>query len=311
MQREKDWGTVSGEDPDPSALQASTTSPAAPGTASASTSTTIPSTISSATSVPSDTWKIRNDKALGIIIEYVSNEKLDLIADQTSAKAAWEKLEKVHQGTNPGLNAFFTLKGMMKRKFNDSLSMEEHIATFSADNRKLTAMGKAIRDEMQAFLVLTSLPSTPIWDTFTTSLLQSLPANSSLTFEIASTRLLSQSLLINANSSEPSSALVTDARTNGASSQGQYCEYHESQGHATKDCRDLKEMKKERKPREREKSGSKTKTNKAVTDSDSKARHAHTKHRRNNSQRVYVTKALMNRVQLYTSTTAAATNTTR
>ncbi|KAG2740148.1 hypothetical protein P692DRAFT_20753932, partial [Suillus brevipes Sb2] len=280
LQREKDWGTVSGEDPDPSALQASTTSPAAPGTASASTSTTIPSTISSATSVPSDTWKIRNDKALGIIIEYVSNEKLDLIADQTSAKAAWEKLEK-------------------------------HIATFSADNRKLTAMGKAIRDEMQAFLVLTSLPSTPIWDTFTTSLLQSLPANSSLIFEIASTRLLSQSLLINANSSEPSSALVTDARTNGASSQGQYCEYHESQGHATKDCRDLKEMKKERKPREREKSGSKTKTNKAVTDSDSKARHAHTKHRRNNSQRVYVTKALMNRVQLYTSTTAAATNTTR
>ncbi|KAG2138323.1 hypothetical protein DEU56DRAFT_698221, partial [Suillus clintonianus] len=86
--------------------------------------------------------------------------------------------------------------------------------------------------------------------------------------------------------------------------------------------------KRKRKPREREKSGSKTKANKADTDSDSdsdgtdsdtvetrsrseKAQHAHTKHRRNNSQRVYVMKALMNRVQLYALTTAAATNTTR
>ncbi|KAG1866800.1 hypothetical protein F4604DRAFT_2022318 [Suillus subluteus] len=96
--------------------------PAAPSATSASaapnsTSAPSPSTLSTASNTFPDTWKIRNDKALGIIIEYVSNEKLDLIADETSAKGAWEKLERVHQGTNPGLIAFFTLKSMMKHTF--------------------------------------------------------------------------------------------------------------------------------------------------------------------------------------------------
>lgn len=330
LQREKVWGTISGDDPDLSTLPAS-----APSAAATTTSiSTMPTSTTAPLSSLSDTWKIRNDKALGIIIEYISNEKLDLIADETSAKSAWEKLEKVHQGTNPGLNAFFTLKNMMQRKYADASSMEEHIATFAADNRKLTAMGKAIGDEMQAFLVLTSLPSTSIWDTFTTSLLQSLPANSTLTFETVSTRLLSQSLLVKGSStpSEPPSALVADTRTgpSGNRDQGQYCDYHESHGHATKDCRDLKDVKKERKkrkrkPREREKSG-KAKANKAETDSDmdsdsdesdtstietktrsEKAQHARTKHRRN--ERVYITKTLMKRAQLYVL--AASVNSTR
>lgn len=116
-------------------------------------------------------------------------------------------------------------------------------------------MGKAVSDEMQAFLMLTSLPSTPIWDTFTTSLLQALPAASTLTFEAVSTWLLSQSLLIKGSSapSEPSSALTADVRTgtNANRDQGQYCDYHESHGHATKDCRDLKDLRKERKKRKR------------------------------------------------------------
>ncbi|KAG2046521.1 hypothetical protein BDR06DRAFT_899110 [Suillus hirtellus] len=144
LQWEKVWGTVSGEDPDPSALPAA-------GIISAT-----PSSISTTSAFP-DTWKIHNDKALGIIIEYVSNKKLNLITDETSAKGPWEKLER------------------------------EHIATFVADSQKLTAMRKAISDEMQAFLVLTLLPSTPIWDMFITLLLQALPAASTLTFEAVST----------------------------------------------------------------------------------------------------------------------------
>jgi hypothetical protein len=59
---------------------------------------------------------------------------------------------------------------MIKQKFNDYSSMKEHITTFSADNYKLAAMEKAISNEMQALLVLTSLPPTPIWDTFITLL---------------------------------------------------------------------------------------------------------------------------------------------
>ncbi|KAG1893041.1 uncharacterized protein F5891DRAFT_986241 [Suillus fuscotomentosus] len=114
-------------------------------------------------------------------------------------------------------------------------------------------MGKAISDEMQAFLVLTLLPSTTIWDTFTTSLLQALPAASTLTFEAISTRLLSQSLLIKGSSapSESSSALTADVRTSANTNrdQGKYCDYHESHGHATKYCRDLKDLRKERKKR--------------------------------------------------------------
>ncbi|KIM60885.1 hypothetical protein SCLCIDRAFT_97619, partial [Scleroderma citrinum Foug A] len=85
LQREKVWGTISGDDPDPSALGSS-----------------------------SDSWKVRNDKALGIIVEYVSNEKLDIIADETIAKAAWEKLERVHQGTNVALVVFFTFTDMLR-----------------------------------------------------------------------------------------------------------------------------------------------------------------------------------------------------
>ena len=162
LQREKVWGTISGDDPDPSALglnaapvaitavppsasaatlpSASTTvTSAGAATATAAATTTTPSTvpfpsISLSASSSGDSWKVRNDKALGIIVEYVSNEKLDIIADETIAKAAWEKLERVHQGTNVALVVFFTFTDMLRRKYAEGASMEEHIASFAADN---------------------------------------------------------------------------------------------------------------------------------------------------------------------------------
>ncbi|KAH7881806.1 hypothetical protein F5I97DRAFT_2076493, partial [Phlebopus sp. FC_14] len=100
-------------------VSASASAAAAPTTVtttSAAPASTIPfpSTVLSASSA-GDTWKVRNDKALGIIIEYISNEKLDIIADETTAKEAWDKLEKVHQGTNVALQAFFILTDMLER----------------------------------------------------------------------------------------------------------------------------------------------------------------------------------------------------
>ena len=186
-------------------------------------------------------------------MEYVSNEKLDIIADETIAKAAWEKLERVHQGTNVALVMFFTFTDMLRRKYAEGASMEEHIASFAADNRKLAAMGKPLGDEMKALFLLASLPKTPIWEVFTTSYLQSLPANQPPTFEVASTRLLSQITHMKRNektTSDMTSALVSNAKAM-QEGQGPYCDYHERHGHSTKDCRNLTELKKDQKGKKR------------------------------------------------------------
>ncbi|KAF9005668.1 hypothetical protein BDQ17DRAFT_1182204, partial [Cyathus striatus] len=50
----------------------------------------------------------------------------------------------------------------------------EHIASLSAADSKLTAMKKPINAEFLAFLLLHSLPNDPTWETFKSSVLNSL-----------------------------------------------------------------------------------------------------------------------------------------
>lgn len=216
LQREKVWGTISGDDPDPSTLAMSKApaafAPAAPSTSATAPSSTIsfPPITSSASSL-GDTWQVRNDKALGIIIEYIGNEKLDIIADETMAKAAWEKLEKVQ---NVALIISLTFTDMLTRKYTEGSSMEDHIALFAADNYKLAAMGEPLGDGMKAFMLLDSLPTTSIWEVFTTSYLQSLPAGQLPTFEATSVQLLTWTAYMKCGekTADPTSAPVSNAR---------------------------------------------------------------------------------------------------
>ena len=183
-------------------------------------------------------------------------------------------------------------------------------------------MGKPLGDEMKALFLLASLPETPIWEVFTTSYLQSLPADQPPTFEAVSTCLLSQITCTKRNektTSDTTSALVSNAKAT-QEGQGPYCDYHERHGHSMKDCRDLKELKKDQKgkkrkrPKERDKPRSRAKANRADTDSEEgdsdsesdtiaskseTANRTRTKHR-NHAERAFVTKSLMKRVQLYT-----------
>ncbi|KAG6883226.1 hypothetical protein C0993_007292 [Termitomyces sp. T159_Od127] len=106
-----------------------------------------------------DSWSTQDSNAIGIIIAHVSNRLLLEIGDLTHAKDMFDQLVKIHEETNVGVSAFYTYIHMQKLKLDRSLSsLQNHIATLSAANAKLTTMKKTIDREFLAFTLLNSLP---------------------------------------------------------------------------------------------------------------------------------------------------------
>ncbi|KIY47113.1 hypothetical protein FISHEDRAFT_7155, partial [Fistulina hepatica ATCC 64428] len=195
-------------------------------TAVAAAAATSISTVGSSTIQPTDSWDIRDQKAHGIIVEHLSDSLvMALVTDDQSAK------------------------DLMTAPLTD------HITRIRSLGSQLRGMIKSIDDEFTAFLLLHSLPSEEPWTTLRTSILNSIPANSKLTFVDVETRItLQASSMTFSTSSSTTSALLTKR-----------CEVHGDCGHTTEDCNALKAARNARSAGRAAKAKAKT----HVSDSDS------------------------------------------
>ncbi|KIY43750.1 hypothetical protein FISHEDRAFT_29801, partial [Fistulina hepatica ATCC 64428] len=181
----------------------------------AATAAFISTAGSTSTIQPTDSWEIRDQKAHGIIVEHLSDSLvMALVTENQSAKEL----------------------------------MDSVISKYEAQSTGLRGMTKSVDDEFTAFLLLHSLPNEEPWTTLRTSILNSIPASSKLSFADAETRILLQASSM--SSVSPSPALVAKPAANtGRSSKPRkprvtkHCEVHGDCGHSTEDCNALKAAK--------------------------------------------------------------------
>ncbi|KIY45118.1 hypothetical protein FISHEDRAFT_29274, partial [Fistulina hepatica ATCC 64428] len=200
----------------------------------AATAASISAAGSSSTIQPTDSWDIRDQKAHGIIVEHLSDSLvMALVADNQSAK---ELMDAVMMG--------------MRWDGVPGESLMDHITRIRSLGSQLRGMTKFVDDEFVAFLLLHSLPNEEPWTTLRTSILNSIPAKSKLSFADVETRILLQSSPTTSASSTSSPALVAKPSTSANRSSKarkpkvtKHCEVHGECGHSTEDCNALKAAK--------------------------------------------------------------------
>ncbi|KIY52031.1 hypothetical protein FISHEDRAFT_8105, partial [Fistulina hepatica ATCC 64428] len=167
----------------------------------AAATTSSISAVSSSTIQPADSWDIRDQKAHGIIVEHLS--------DSLMMNLRWD--------------------GTIGEPLTD------HITRIRSLGSQLRGMIKSIDDKFTAFLLLHSLPNEEPWTTLRTSILNSIPANSKLTFANVETWITLQASSMSSTVPSPSAAALTAKPT--------HCEVHGECGHTTEDCNALKAAK--------------------------------------------------------------------
>jgi hypothetical protein len=208
-------------------------------------------------------WKNWNRKAVGTIRQFVDNSVLQHIANDTNAYELWKKLEAMYERKN-ALSKASLMRKLVKLEYHDGDSIGVHLNDFQGMVNQLSAMKMSLDDELQALLLLSSLPES--WDTLVVSLSNSAPEGK-LTMEMVKASLLNEETrrkdMGSSNRSEANYVAQDDKRGrsknrtshNRDSSRGRSkskskftCHYCNKPGHLKKYCRKWKRDKsKERK----------------------------------------------------------------
>ena len=185
LRREKVWDVVSGTNPNPV--------PPAPQNLSASV-IYPPTAISTSTasSMHHDPWHVHDGKVHSIISEHLNDSNALTYAGSGTSQEMFEHIMKKYEGTNIGINDFYTFANMMGCKYDDQASIKDHISSMAANAQKLAAMKCTLDDKFLAFLLLYSLPPTPLWEAFKSSILNSFPTSAKLTFDNVSDQLAAE-----------------------------------------------------------------------------------------------------------------------
>ncbi|KAF8583701.1 hypothetical protein K439DRAFT_1286729, partial [Ramaria rubella] len=129
-----------------------------------------------------DDWQTRDYKARGVIMDWINDqlalclesEGLAPLAPTATSKKMYDKLVEIHREVNVSINAFYNFVELVGLRWDGVSSIEEHISQFSTINSKLTSLKKPIDDFFLTMLLLQSLPTSSNWETFKSSVLNSL-----------------------------------------------------------------------------------------------------------------------------------------
>ncbi|KAL6208144.1 hypothetical protein ACLB2K_019095 [Fragaria x ananassa] len=140
---------------------------------------------------------------------YMWPESDDLYsANETDAHELWKKLESLFEKKTAAKKAFL-IKELVNMKYSDGVRVTEHLNNFQSTINQLTTMGMAIDDELQALLLLGSLPDN--WETFVITVSNSAP-DGKMTMENVKSNLLNEETRRKASSSDNSQVFVAENR---------------------------------------------------------------------------------------------------
>ena len=142
---------------------------------------------------PSDTLDedcdVENRKAISYMRRWMNPTLCEHIYDETKAYVVWKKLENLFVVTKISRNKTTLIRRLVNLKYKDVNHMVEHISSFQGIVNKLVAMKMNIDDEMQASLLLSSLPDS--WETLVVTIGNSTP-NGILNMESVKDSLLNE-----------------------------------------------------------------------------------------------------------------------
>ena len=98
-------------------------------------------------------------KAIGHIRQWVDNSKFHHVSNETNVNTLWKKLEDKYE-KKTAVNKTFLIRKLVNMKFKEGGKIEDHINDFQCVVNELATMKMVLDDEMQALLLLSSLPDT-------------------------------------------------------------------------------------------------------------------------------------------------------
>ena len=135
---------------------------------------------------PPDTLEHR--KFIAYMRRWMDPTLYEHISDETKANVVWKKLENIF-AKKTSRNKTTLIRRLVNLKYKDGNNMVKHISSFQGIVNKLVAMKMNIDDEMQASLLLSSLPNS--WETLVVIVSNSTP-NGILTMESVKDSLLNE-----------------------------------------------------------------------------------------------------------------------
>ncbi|PKI47152.1 hypothetical protein CRG98_032466 [Punica granatum] len=117
-------------------------------------------------------WERTNQKTIGLIRQRIDNSIYHHVAQETNAKVLWDKLENLYARKTPQNKAFLVNK-LVHLRYQDGGGMAVYMSNFQDIVNQLTNLEIILPDELQAYLLLRTLPNN--WDTLVVALGNSTP----------------------------------------------------------------------------------------------------------------------------------------
>jgi gag-polypeptide of LTR copia-type len=102
-------------------------------------------------------WNKWNRKAVGTIRQWLDDSVYHHVASETNAHELWKKLESLYEQKTTA-NKTFLIRKLVNLKFREGTNVAEHLNEFQSLINQLSAMKMTLEDELQALLLLGSLP---------------------------------------------------------------------------------------------------------------------------------------------------------
>lgn len=103
-------------------------------------------------------WKIKDRKALALIMLSTSQNQITHIKKAETSAEAWAELEKVHESKGPVRKAVL-YKQLHRMKKSTGQSMTQYVHSFTRTAEQLEEVGIKVPDELLSVMLLSSLPT--------------------------------------------------------------------------------------------------------------------------------------------------------
>uniref|UniRef100_A0A2N9HLM6 Integrase catalytic domain-containing protein n=1 Tax=Fagus sylvatica TaxID=28930 RepID=A0A2N9HLM6_FAGSY len=207
-------------------------------------------------SMPDKEWAKMHRKTIGCIRQCIKVSVFHHVSQETKADTLWKKLESLYE-RKTAQNKAFAIRKLAHLKLKEGRSVAEHLSEFQDLVNQLTRMNLVVDDELQALLLLSSLPDS--WETLVVSLSNSAP-NGVLQLAMVKDSLFNEETRRKDMGKDDAQALVTEnrGRSKGRNSKGRgksrsqsqtkgkvkyfYCD---KEGHIKRNCKAWKNKQKE------------------------------------------------------------------
>ena len=126
-------------------------------------------------------WEFEHQQVCGFIRQYVEDNVYNHIANETHARALWEKIESLY-ASKSGNNKLYLLNSLMNLRYKEGTSILDNLNEFQGLLDQLSRMGIKFDDEVLGLWLLNTLPES--WETFRISITNSAP-NGIVTLQMA------------------------------------------------------------------------------------------------------------------------------